>query len=353
MPSHAALDRRFCLFVRAGVAALLLSSAPAWLACGGGGGAAGGSGGAGATGATGGSGQTGGASGGGDPLLGAFIVTMKAPVPASATTAATPGSTTILGRVSDGATPALTYSKQTAADGACQLLVPVSPFCATPCGSGACVADGVCQAYPMVQNLGDASVDGINCGGATTGVALKNTSGNYQLPSGVSCMYPGLAEGDTVRLTTTGADLPAFNVTTVGIAPLALTNASLPLAAGQALTLTWKAASNPKASRIHVKLDISHHGGSRGAVTCDSDDTGSVTISGDLMTKLLALGVAGYPTVIVTRTSTGTASLTKGHVELRVSSEVETPVQIAGLESCGSDEDCPTGKTCQADLTCK
>jgi len=351
MPSHV-VNHGVSLVTRALVAALLLSSVTTWVACGGGGGAGGGAGGTGA-GATGGSGQTGGASAGGDPLLGAFIVTLAAPVPASATTAATPGSTTILGRVSDGATPALTYSKQTAADGACQLLVPVSPFCATPCGSGACVADGVCQAYPMVQNLGDASIDGINCGGATTGVALKNTSGNYQLPSGVACVYPGFAEGDTVRLTTTGGDLPAFNVTTVGIAPLALTNASLPLAAGQALTLTWKAASNPKASRVHVKLDISHHGGSRGAVTCDSDDTGSVTISGDLMTKLLALGVAGYPTVIVTRTSTGTASLAKGHVELRVSSEFQTPVQIAGLESCGSDEECPTGKTCQADLTCK
>jgi hypothetical protein len=257
----------------------------------------------------------------------------------------------VLGRVSDGPTPPLTASKQTAMDGACQLLVPVTPFCSPSCGAGVCIADGVCQAYPKVQNLGDVTVSGIDCGGAS--VTLKNTSGNYQLPPGVSCSYPGFKEGDSLRLMAAGADLPAFSAVTTGIAPLELTTTALPVAAGQDFHLTWKPAANPKASHIHVKLDISHHGGTRGAVHCDLDDTGDVTISGALMTKLLALGVAGYPTVIVTRTATGTAALASGHVEFKIASDVETAVQISGLLSCGSDADCPTGKTCQADLTCQ
>lgn len=334
------------------LAAFLGLLAP-WAACGGGSGAS-------ATGgaATGGAVSTGGTpgtatggAGGGDPLLGTFVVTMTAPVPATGTAAAMPGTTTVLGRVSDGATPPLTSSKQTAMDGACQLLVPVSPFCSPSCGSGVCVADGVCQAYPKVQNLGDVTLSGIDCGGAS--VTLKNTSGNYQLPSGTACTYPGFKEGDTIRLAATGADLPAFNIMTTGIAPLELTTTALPVAAGQDFQLSWKAASNPKASHIHVKLDISHHGGTRGAVHCDLDDTGALTISGALMTKLLGLGVAGYPTVIVTRTATGTASLDRGHVDFKLSSDVETAVQISGLLSCGSDADCPTGKTCQSDLTCQ
>jgi hypothetical protein len=88
-------------------------------------------------------------------------------------------------------------------------------------------------------------------------------------------------------------------------------------------------------------------------IECDTEDTGSLEISAALVTKLLDLGVAGFPTVIVTREAVGSVTIAPGRVDLIVSSVVEHAVQVSGLTSCSADTDCPSGQTCQSDLTCK
>ena len=82
-------------------------------------------------------------------------------------------------------------------------------------------------------------------------------------------------------------------------------------------------------------------------------DSGELLISAALMTELIGLGVAGFPSVILTRTSRGTTPIEVGLVELEVSSKVERFVTVAGVESCNMDEDCPDGELCQMDLTCR
>jgi hypothetical protein len=67
----------------------------------------------------------------------------------------------------------------------------------------------------------------------------------------------------------------------------------------------------------------------------------------------LNLGVAGFPTVVVTRSATGSTTIAPGRVDLVVSSTIERSVEIAGLTSCTADTDCQPGQTCQSDLTCK
>jgi hypothetical protein len=103
---------------------------------------------------------------------------------------------------------------------------------------------------------------------------------------------------------------------------------------------------------VHIKIDISHHGGSRGQIECDADDTGALTISAELMTELIKLGVAGFPSVILTRASTDSAKIEVGRVELAVSSKTERIVTVAGYESCTADSDCPDSGVCLPDLTC-
>jgi hypothetical protein len=71
------------------------------------------------------------------------------------------------------------------------------------------------------------------------------------------------------------------------------------------------------------------------------------------VSKLLNLGVAGFPTVIVTRHLVGSTVIPPGRVELEISSTVEQAVMIDGLNSCTDKADCPNGQDCQADLTCK
>jgi hypothetical protein len=88
-------------------------------------------------------------------------------------------------------------------------------------------------------------------------------------------------------------------------------------------------------------------------ISCDTADSGSLEIGGALITELLGLGVAGFPTIIVTRQAVGSATIAEGRIDLLLASSLEYAVQIDGLTSCTDDVDCSDGQTCQSDLTCQ
>jgi len=282
-----------------------------------------------------------------DKLVGSFQVKVT---PASDLGAAT---TTIIGKISDGPTPATTQWIDPQTEGDCTLTTPHSPYCTTPCGSSAaCVEDDTCLAYPTAHGAGAVTVTGIQAANGSTPLTLLLTNNVYQAPPAVALAYPPFAESDAVTVTAAGDYFPAFNLSSKAIAPLVITSTNLALKSGQGLALTWTKGAEGTA-RIHVKLDISHHGGSKGQIECDTADSGALTVSGALITKLLNLGVAGFPTVIVTRHTVGSTVIPSGRVELELSSTVEQSVSVDGLISCTDPEDCPDGQECQSDLTCK
>lgn len=290
-----------------------------------------------------------GGGGSGDPnkLVGSFQVKLT---PASDLGAAT---TSIVGRVYDGVTPITTIWEKPQQDGDCTLTTPRVPFCTTPCGgSAACVDDDVCLDYPMAHSAGKVTMNGLKSTSGATPVELLLVSNTYQAPPSVPLAFPPFAESDAITLAAAGDYFPAFDLSSKGIAPLALGAGELALKSGQALNLTWTKGTESSA-KIHVKLDISHHGGSKGQIECDTADSGSLAIGASLLTKLLSLGVAGFPTVIVTRHTLGSTVIPAGRVELEISSSVEQAVTIEGLNSCTDAEDCPDGQQCQSDLTCK
>jgi len=288
-----------------------------------------------------------GAAGAGDSsqLVGSFQVKLSA---ASDLGDAT---TNIVGKVYDGPTPAATIWEKPQVEGACTLTTPRIPFCNTACGGGSvCVEDDTCLAYPTAHGVGTVTVSGVKTSDGQSSFTMTPITNGYQPTT--SLAYPPFADGDVVTIAAAGDFFPAFSLTSKGIAPLVLTSTELALKSGQPLDLTWTKglAGN---SKIHVKLDISHHGGTKGQIECDTDDSGSLSIAAPLIGKLLNLGVAGYPTVIVTRQAVGATTISAGRVELVVSSVVEQAVTIDGLKSCTKDVDCDPGQTCQTDLTCK
>ncbi len=269
-----------------------------------------------------------------DTLVGTFAVEL------------TPSSqlTTLLGVVGDGPQPVTVQWDASMTDGACELQVPSVPFCSTPCGSdAACVADEVCLAYPTKQDLGEVTVTGVETDAGDTTFTMEAINGSYQ-PS-VALAYPPFDDGAAVTV-----DAVGLSLTGAGIAPLEITSADPILDAAQPVTLTWTAGDAD--ARFRVALDISHHGGSRGRIVCDAPDTGSLTISGEMIDGLLDLGVAGFPTILLSRHAVGSTVITAGRVDLDVSSEVERPVTIPGLESCTEDNECTPPATCRDDLTC-
>jgi len=105
-----------------------------------------------------------------------------------------------------------------------------------------------------------------------------------------------------------------------------------------------------------VLLAVSSIAACGGAMSPDSAvaaDAGSLELPGALITELLDLGVAGFPSIIVTRRSVGSAAIATGRVDLVISAKTEHFVDIEGVTSCSDTSECPDGQTCQDDLTCK
>ncbi len=286
-------------------------------------------------------------------LAGTFQAMLVPPVPASGGQPETPGFTTFVGKVYTGATPSQLVWELAQTAGDCRLVTPRVPFCNTSCGGSAvCVENDTCQPYPSARSVGTVKVTGMRTSTGATEVSMTPIANGYQPSGTVELAYPAFSEGDDVRLEASGDAYPAFSLSAKGIRPLQLTSTSLTLERNKALTVTWTAPGQAGLAKAYVKLDISHHGGTRGMIECETADTGSLQLTADLITRLLDLGVAGFPTIILSRKAIGSTVIAPGRVELVLASEVEQPVIIPGLASCSEDTECPSGKPCRPDLTC-
>jgi hypothetical protein len=267
-------------------------------------------------------------------------------------TPATDGYTSLVGKIYDGSSPSQLVWENDMTGGGCVLLTPRVPFCETSCGGSAvCVEDGVCEPYPAAQSVGDVTATNIRTLAGATTFVMTPIANNYQADEALA--YPAFAEGDDVALAAAGSDFAsAFELHAQGIAPLVLSDDALALDAASALAVRWTPPDSSGASRVLVSLDISHHGGTKGKIECDVADSGSLDIPASLISRLLALGVAGFPTIVVTRESRGTATLALGDVELVVYSRIERSVEVPGVLSCTDDAECESPATCQPDLTC-
>jgi hypothetical protein len=225
-------------------------------------------------------------------------------------------------------------------EGDCALWVPTRASCAPTCQAGVCTSNDVCTPYPSAMSGGTLLVRGLGPDLSIEPVTARFT---YQAPSALP--YPACVEGAVVSVTAAG-----FGVESACVAPLvATTPTPVPVAKGSAVMLAWEPAGEAGSSRIHILLDIAHHGGKTGEIQCDVADTGSYSIPEILVTKLVDLGLAGFPTVELSRRTRGT-SLQEPNVSLTVAATVVLPV-ATGVTSCSSNDDCP-GSTCLDSLMC-
>jgi hypothetical protein len=288
-------------------------------------------------------------------VVGHFDVKLIAATPATAVSKAMEGSTSVSGKVYDGPLHDAVIWDQAAEEDGCKLFVPRVPFCDPACGSGAvCVDDGKCEDIPKPHGVGTLHVEGLKTKAGKRAFDIEPINGSYTNAASDALPFPAFDEGDMLSVSADGGDYSAFELKLRGIAPLVLAgDGAYTLASDAPLALAWTPPGAGSEARIHVDLDISHHGGSKGKIECDVDDDGQHEISASLIAQLIDLGVAGYPTIFVRRVAATTAPIEPGLVELEVSMSVERALEIAGLSSCTDDEGCPDGETCQPDLTCQ
>jgi hypothetical protein len=284
------------------------------------------------------------------PAVGNFVLRLIPPVPAADGVPAVDGVTTLVGRVNDGPTPELIRWTSTRNDAACRVLEPSIPFCDPSCAGGrVCVDEDTCQAYPSAHTVGNVHMDGVRNRAGATAYDVLPVGNTYQY---TDMPFPAFDEGGALRLDAAGGDYDPFSIAARGVAPLEVPAAEFAMVRGEALVLTWGAPGIADVSTIHVKVDISHHGGSRGKIECDAPDTGRLEIPAELSDHLLDLGAAGFPVVQLSRRHVGATEIAVGRVELTVTSDVERPLSVPGIISCTGDEQCPEGQYCQSDLSC-
>lgn len=314
--------------------------------------------------ATGGTSSTGGTAQGGTPtgtggapsnptgndLIGSFKVTLKAPTPTRV------GYTEVLGSVYERPYPEDTIWDVTRTEGLCTLTEPRVPFCDPVCTGGQiCVEGGGCEPTPSKKSVGSVTVRGMHTASGANEFMLTAVGGTYQPASDVGTLpYPGFDAGAPVTVSTSGGDFAPFTLEAPGIEPLEVTTAEpVRVAPNEPVPLAWDAPADPTTSKIEIKLEISHHGGVKGEITCNVPDSGSFTIPGSLVADLIALGVAGFPTIGIVRLSTDEAAVSAGRVELLLVSAVEKGVSIPGLVSCNDVSECEPGQECTQARKCE
>jgi hypothetical protein len=269
-------------------------------------------------------------------------------------TMTTAGNTTVVGRVQDGSTPSQIVWTASMQSGDCRLMTPSIPSCTPACGSSAaCVAENTCQRYATGLPVGATTINGLRGTAGASPITLTNVANNYQLPAGTTLTYPAFAEGEALTIQAAGEGaIPAFTLTNAGIAPIAVTSANLMVAASTAVNLTWTAPAMTSASqRIKVKLDISHHGGTRGMIACDTATTARSPSRGP---RDAPRGPRrrGVPEHRGDARAHGRATVGDGRVNLVTSSDTESYVTVPGVRSCTSNADCMGMGRCREDLTC-
>jgi hypothetical protein len=292
---------------------------------------------AGASGTAGSGGGTGGGTGGsggsapGDEVVGTFTVALNPPEDGA------PAFTSIYGDVFSGAYPTEVIETPVVSEGGCTVYKYSQHTCISPACTTAqkCAGPEDCRAVPDLVSVGTVTVGGVGASPLT----LSLTNNKYQYP--LDLEYPGFDEGAELSISASGAFYSAFTVATSGVAPVTLSADTFELASGTPLLVQWEAGANPDAT-VSINLNISRHGGSSGYLECTGSDSGSLTIPAGPVTRLIELGVAGYPQLVLTRRSRAEVPVPTGKVTFQSMATAVPTLTIDGLCSCFDSSDCGT-----------
>jgi hypothetical protein len=260
--------------------------------------------------------------------------------------------TSVDGQVFDGVVPK-DVPIELAAEGECRLFSSPALQCNPAClpSLEVCGPDNVCLPRPVARDLGTVTVQGLL---APVQMQANAVTKGYSNPATPRLPHPGFAPGADLRLATSGGEYSPIRLRGWGVSLLEGVSNPVPVRAAQPVRVTWQAPENGGPARVHLNLNINHHGSNSEWIECDAADEGSAEIPAGLVDALLARGQSGFPTLTATRRTASSIQIEPGCVELLVSSEVTSDVNLENLTSCSSTSDCEPGQSCRpSELYCE
>jgi len=247
-----------------------------------------------------------------------------------------------------------TFTEERMAEG-CVIAKIRGPACEPRCEGGTgCSYEGLCKPFGARVQVGEVTISGLTTESGDERVSLPSVSGEPYYPEpGVQLAFPACHEGEPLTLSAEGGYYDAFGIDTTCIAPLDVTLPT-PLAVNRAepLELSWVPPASPMPSRILVVLELTQDGPPGERLFCNLPDTGHYTISAELVTGLMDLGVRGYPYLRLRRAIVAYAAVDGGFISFGSQSPWVTYLSGPNLISCMDSSECPIPQTCSQDLLC-
>jgi hypothetical protein len=260
--------------------------------------------------------------------------------------------TIVSGAVSDGVLPSSIPAVSGEAEG-CQLLTPRDLFCAACSSDQTCAGDDECVAKPVKVSAGALQVDGLLAAAEVSPNAITLDYSKTLLEP-----FPAYEVGSSLVFQTEGADVPAFKAEVTGVAKLSSEQSVVSVGRERPAVLSWDVTGVDTAdSAIYVSFSVNVHGAVTGWIECTVDDDGAFEIPAQLITQLIDMGLSGFPRVDLERRSSATVDLTVGQtdgcVDVYAGSKLTLDIEVEGLTSCNTDEDCADGQVCSEGLACE
>jgi hypothetical protein len=250
------------------------------------------------------------------------------------------------GSVRDGVVPDTVLTRVTDS-GSCTIWRRENPYCDGGCETGyVCGLDGECVPYPVGQDVGTVTIDGLVQPVAMTPVAPGNTYFDTTLPN-----PPWSEPGLLVEMRIAGGVYESAVLHGETPAKLTPTASEWVVTSGEPLAVAWDAPAGAVNTQVTLSMSIDQHGVTPSSLRCTFEDTGSAEVPADILGQLMGYGITGFPAGSLVRRSADKADIGEGCVDLVVSSTwLPAKVTITGYTPCNFDEDCPDGQTCNEAL---
>ncbi|MBL6974831.1 MAG: hypothetical protein ISR64_03800 [Deltaproteobacteria bacterium] len=225
----------------------------------------------------------------------------------------------IQGHVSDAPEAKKDY-KEGDKEGGCVIVRPTEFFCDPECPTDKfCNKDLVCVTEPDRVDVGTIGFTGL--------------SGPVEIQPDAQFGYSKWDfEGDVydagarIELVAPGKDLEGFALQGAGVSRLEVPYTELDMAADQPMVFTWTPTDGP--GMVFIEIDMTQHAITPVNLNCEVPDTGTLTVSADLMSQVVGSWMVGIPVANMYRRTMDKVDLSLGCVEFEVFHLVRIPLNL-------------------------